>query len=185
MNYIIIGIYYIKFVIMDEIVSSNEIRHIICLFWCSNDRGHPCRLLNYINIQKLDDHTVIFDIIHITSLNIVAALIFNIKTKSNFSLSVCKKDDFDITYTRYKLLVELEEILNYNFNNITYNKYCIYIGDQIIIYPGSLNYNNSINYCNTNNLGLILTCKDIGEFINLSILQKYRIDHSKTICTCD
>lgn len=150
-------------------------------FWCSNNRSHPCRLFNYINIQKLDDHTIIFDMIHIRNLNITAVLIFNIKTKSNFSLSVCDKYDFDIKYARYKLRTEFEEILNYNFNNTTYNKYCIYIGDQIIVYPGSLNDDNSINYCNTDNTNLILTCKDIGDFINLPILQKYRIHHARRI----
>ena len=166
---------------MDEIISSDDVKYVICMFWCSGRNYHPCRQINYINIQKLDDHTVMFDMIHIRNLNITAVLIFNIKTKSNFSLSICDKYDFDIGYARYKLRAEFEEILNYNFNNLSQDNYCIYIGDQIIVYPRSLNDDNSINYYNIDNTNLILNCKDIGEFINLPILQKYRIHHSKTI----
>ena len=183
MNYILIDIYYIKFVIMDEIVSSDEIRHAICLFWCNN--YHSCQRFNHTNIKKLDDHTVTFDLINILESETCMTIIYNISTKSNFSLSMCTKNNlnnFNLVYSRYKLLAEFEEIIHYNFNNTTYNKYCIYIGDQIIICPGSYVDNNLINYYNIDNPGLALTCKDFGEFINLPILQKYRINHSKTIC---
>jgi len=170
---------------MDEIVSPDEIRHAICLLWC-NDR-HSCQRFNYRDIEKLDDHTVIFDLIYIRGLETCMTIIYNISTKSNFSLSISKNklDDFNLAYSKYKLLVEFEEMLNYNFNNIIYNAYCIYIGDQIIVCPGSLNGDNLINYCIIDNPGLTLTCEGISKFINLPILQKYRINHSKTICSYD
>jgi len=185
MNYILIDIYYIKFVIMDEIVSSDEIKHTICLFWCNNGSGHSCHQFNCINIQKLDDNTVMFDITHIKYLTALVTLIYNIKTKSDFSLTICDKHNFNIKYARYKSLTEFEDMLYYNFNNITYDKYFICIGDQISVSPGSYKDDNSFSYYDTNNPGLTLTCKNICEFINLPILQKYRINHSKTICTYD
>jgi hypothetical protein len=167
---------------MNEIVSPNEIQHAICLLWC-NDR-HSCQRFNYRDIEKLDDHTVIFDLIYIRGLETCMTIIYNISTKSNFSLSICSKnklDDFNLAYSKYKLLVEFEEMLNYNFNNIICNAYCIYIGNQIIICPGSYVDNNLINYYNIDNPGLTLTFEGISEFINLPILQKYRIYHSKTV----
>jgi len=63
---------------------------------------------------------------------------------------------------------------------ITQDKYFICIGDQINVSPRYYKDDNSISYYDINNSSL-LTCKDIYEFINLPILQKYRIHHSKTI----
>ena len=55
-----------------------------------------------------------FDIIHIKYLTALVTLIYNIKTKSDFSLTICDKHNFNIKYTRYKLLTEFEDMLYYN-----------------------------------------------------------------------